>query len=212
MNLPEPAAAGPADRRQAVPIICLKQKLAYRNRFIRVFDDEVRFADAREGTCVRIVQSGDLPGVVIMPLAGNLVGLVRVYRYPAGAWEWGFPRGLAHGDDPRVTASAELLEELGRRPSHLAELGRMTPDSGILSSVVWMFAAGYEEAPGTPLDTGEVSAITWIPVPELLARISRGAITDGFTLAAACSALCRGIITCGERAAMNGSGHAAADR
>jgi ADP-ribose pyrophosphatase len=176
------------------PIVCLRENIAYENRFVTVYDDDVRFSDGRTGTYIRVVQSGDLPGVVMVPLAAGHAGLVRVYRYAAGAWEWGFPRGLAHGDDPRATASEELLEELGARPVSLADLGQMTPDSGILASVVYVFAAEYEHQPGVPRDTTEVRAITWIPVPDLLARIASGDITDGFTLSATCRALCRGFL------------------
>jgi hypothetical protein len=57
-----------------------------------------------------------------------------------------------------------------------------------------MFAARYSNQPGGPLDTGEVAAVTWVPVPELLDRIAAGEITDGFTLAATCAALCRRIL------------------
>jgi 8-oxo-dGTP pyrophosphatase MutT (NUDIX family) len=179
---------------QDVPIVCLRENAAYSNRFVTVFDDDVRFGDGHDGTYVRVVQSGGLPGVVVFPLAGGLAGLVRVYRYPAGCWEWGFPRGLAHGGDPRATASGELLEELGARPRDLEPLGRMHPDSGILASVVHMFAARYDTTVSAPRDTGEVTAVTWIPVAGLAARIAAGDITDGFTLAAVCAATCRGLL------------------
>ena len=178
----------------APPVECLAEHAVYRNRFVTVYDDDVQFSDGRTGTYVRVVQSDGLPSAAMLPLAGNHAGLVRVYRYPAGAWEWGIPRGLAHGGDPEATAREELLEELGARPERLEFLGRMTPDSGILASVLHMFAAMYPAPVSAPQDTVEISAVRWVPVPDLLAMIAGGEISDGFTLAAVCAALCRGLL------------------
>jgi 8-oxo-dGTP pyrophosphatase MutT (NUDIX family) len=178
----------------ASPVICLRERLVYENAFIMVFADDVYFRDAgRPGVYVRVDRPGGLPGVVVLPLSGGDAGLVRVYRYPAGRWEWGLPRGIAHGPDPEATAREELLEELGAAPQWLTPLGQMTPDSGLLSSVVHMFAAGYDEKQLATADAGEVSAITWVPVPELMMHVASGDITDGFTLAALCCAQARGI-------------------
>jgi ADP-ribose pyrophosphatase len=178
----------------APPIERLAERAAYSNPFVTVYDDDVRFADGHTGTYLRIVQSGGLPGVVAFPMAAGLAGLVRVYRYTAGGWEWEFPRGMAHGGDPAASASEELLEEIGARPRRLEELGVMRPDSGIMAGVIHMFAAEYAEPVSAPLDTGEVSAVAWIPVGDLMARIAAGDITDGFTLAAVCAAMCRGLL------------------
>lgn len=169
--------------------------MVYANRFITLYDDDVRFADGSAGTYGRLVSSGGLPGVAVLPLAAGAAGLVRVYRYPPAAWEWGIPRGNAHGTDPALTASEELLEELGARPDTLTELGRVNPNSGILAGADWLFAAGYGGQPAAPRDTREVAAVAWVPVPELLAGIAAGDITDGYTLAAVCAALCRGLLT-----------------
>jgi 8-oxo-dGTP pyrophosphatase MutT (NUDIX family) len=189
MTLPRDQA-----RQQSAPVERLAERVVYTNRFVTVYDDDVRFADGRAGTYIRVVQSGGLPGVVMLPLADGRIGLVRVYRYPVGAWEWGLPRGLAHGGDPEATARTELAEELGAPPRQLTSLGRVHPDSGTLASVVHMFAAGYAVQASAPQDTGEVAAVRWVPVPELLAAIAAGDITDGFTLAAVCAAMCRKLL------------------
>jgi ADP-ribose pyrophosphatase YjhB (NUDIX family) len=188
MTIPDSAV------REAAPITRLEERAVYKNRFVTVYDDDVRFSDGAPGRYVRVVQSGGKPGVVMLPVASGHVGLVRVYRYATGAWEWGLPRGLAHGDDPAATASTELLEELGARPQSLESLGVMTPDSGILASVVHLFTAQYPVAVDATQDTAEVAAVRWVPVPEFLAEIAAGEIADGFTLAATCRAICRRLL------------------
>jgi 8-oxo-dGTP pyrophosphatase MutT (NUDIX family) len=181
-------------RQQAAPIECVTERVVYSSRFATVYDDDVRFADGRAGTYISVVQSGGLPGVVVVPVADDRIGLVHVYRYPVSAWEWGLPRGLAHGGDPARTAREELLEELGEQPAALASLGLMTPDSGILASYVHMFCASYPAAVSSPRDAGEVAGVRWVPVPELVADIAAGRVIDGFTLAAVCAAMCRGLL------------------
>lgn len=178
----------------APPIERLAEHAVYRNRFVAIYDDDVRFRDGSTGTYVRVVQSGGLPSAAMLPLAAGRIGLVRVYRYPVGAWEWGIPRGLAHGGDPEATAREELLEELGARPERLESLGRVNPDSGILAGTLHMFAAIYPAPVSAPRDTLEVSDVRWVPVPDLLAMIADGGISDGYTLAAMCAAICRRVI------------------
>ncbi len=181
----------------AAPVTRLRERIAYANRFITVYDDDVRFSDGRDGQYLRIVQSDGKPGVVMLPLCGDHVAMVRVFRYPAGEWEWGLPRGLAHGDDPEATARLELTEELGAAPARLAELGPVAPDSGLLASVVHVFGAEYDSMPAAPQDTTEVSAVRWWPVRLLLGAITAGQIRDGFTLAAVCYGMCWRLLPAG---------------
>lgn len=73
-------------------------------------------------------------------------------------------------------------------------VGRMTPDSGLLASVVHLYLAGYTVASGQPKDTLEISAIRWIQVQKLLESVASGQIVDVFTLAALCCASARGML------------------
>jgi 8-oxo-dGTP pyrophosphatase MutT (NUDIX family) len=186
----------PADEVQQPerPIVRLAERAVYKNRYITVYDDEVRFSDGRTGTYIRIAAAGDLPGVAVLPIAVGHVGLVHVYRYPVESWEWGLPRGYGHSSNPEESAQDELMEELGERPQQLTFLGQETPDSGALASVIYLFAAQYDHQVSAPRDTVEVAGVHWVPVPELLAGIAAGDITDGFTLSAVCLALCKGVL------------------
>ena len=176
----------------------IRENVVYRNQFAAVYDDAVLFADADEGRYLRIVESNGDPGVAVLAVCADCVALVLTYRYPVSAWEWGVPRGFAHGSDPEVTARAELTEELGREPDTLTPIGTVTPNSGILSGRVELFHARYASAVSSPEDTGEVAAVRWLPMAELSSEIASGGIADAFTLAAIACAAARGLISFGS--------------
>lgn len=163
-----------------------------------MFDDPVQFPGGRKGSYLRIVQSGGAPGAAVLPLhrdqaGASRIGLVRVYRYPLALWEWAIPRGFAHGASAGTTAMREAEEELGARPDHLEEIGQVTPDSGLLSSVVRLFLAVYDRETASPQDRDEVSGVRWVPVTSLLHEIGSQQVTDAFTQSALCCAIARGI-------------------
>lgn len=161
-------------------------------------DDPVRFADGRTGTYLRVVQADGAPGAAVLPLHHGRVGLVKVYRYPLDSWEWGIPRGFAHGPSPETTAAEEALEELGARPDRIEQIGAVTPDSGLLTSVVHLFAATYTREATSPLDRQEVREVRWVSVGRLLRDAAGQRIRDGFTLSALCCAMSRGLVEVGK--------------
>jgi 8-oxo-dGTP pyrophosphatase MutT (NUDIX family) len=168
---------------------------AYENKFAVVYDDEVTFAPVGfPGRYLRIVEANGAPGAVALPTCGDLVGLVLVYRYPLGEWEWGLPRGFAHSGDAEVTIRAELEEELGAAPASLRPLGRVRPNSGLLAGTVAMFHAVYPEPVNDPQDR-EVREVRWVPLPDLVRAVADGHVEDGFTLAALAAATVRGLVT-----------------
>ncbi|MFF0292945.1 NUDIX hydrolase [Kitasatospora sp. NPDC004615] len=162
-----------------------REVLAYRNSFVDVYDDEVAFPSGTAGHYLRIRHRDEGLGVVIIPVHGDLIGLVRTYRYPLGRPQWGLPRGFSQSADPLVTARAELHEELGVPNAEFELLGTMTPDSGLLASTVAIVHATVRDTPsGTPLLPDEVTETRWLPLPDLRHWITTGHLDDGMTLAA----------------------------
>lgn len=167
----------------------------YANRFIEVYDDEVSMPNGERGTYLRVVESRGRPGVAVLPLWNNRVGLVRTFRYSLGEWEWGIPRGFGKVHDVRASALDELIEELGAAPDELVSLGEVAPNSGLLASKVHAFLARYSRMPTRPVDTDEVHGMRWITTHELRSEISSGLIPDAFTLSAALLATLKGHLT-----------------
>lgn len=169
--------------------------LAYRNPYVTVYDDHVTFADGGRGRHLRIVEREGHPGVVALAMCGGRIALVKVYRYPIDAWEWGVPRGFAHGDDPTASVLVELDEELGAPPDSVEPLMVIHPNSGLLAGVVHLFVARYGREARRARDVREVSAIRWESPARIAEEIRSGAVADGFTVAAMAAGMLHGLFT-----------------
>jgi ADP-ribose pyrophosphatase len=176
------------------PIQRTRERLVHRNDYVRVYDDDVAFADGRAGRYVRIEPAGEGPGAVLLAVHSGRIALVRTFRYPLDAWQWALPRGFAHAADPLVTARAELQEETGVTEADLRVIGAVTPDSGVQSHRVSIVLAVVGRLPdGGPPDD-EVAEVRWVTLDELERDIADGAIEDGFTLAALTVARVQGVL------------------
>jgi 8-oxo-dGTP pyrophosphatase MutT (NUDIX family) len=165
------------------PIRRVDEVIAYQNPFITVFDDSVEFAGGNLGRHVRIRSGNGHPGVVVVPYAEGKLALVKVYRYPLLSYQWGFPRGFAHSEDPLITARVELEEELGMS-GNLELIGWFTPDSGILESRVAVVLAKSEACVMSPTDTDEVHDVQWIRISALKQKLGSEEYDDGMSMAA----------------------------
>jgi 8-oxo-dGTP pyrophosphatase MutT (NUDIX family) len=174
------------------PIEQLRRATVFENQFVTVFNDSVRFNDGSLGQYVRIRPGNGLPGVVIVPHSSGKLGLVKVFRYPIGAWQWGFPRGFAHDADPLTTAKAELAEELGLE-GPLSLIGWFTPDSGLLDSRVAVVLADVDQTAANPVDVREVADVAWLTIPELQANLGEPEYDDGMTMAALALVAAKGV-------------------
>jgi 8-oxo-dGTP pyrophosphatase MutT (NUDIX family) len=172
----------------------IREILVYRNQFASIYDDEVAFADGREGRYLRVLESDGDPSVAILAVSGGRAALVRTYRYALGSWEWAIPRGFAHGGDPVVSAREELEEELGQPPADLIRIGAVTPNSGLIQGHVEILLATYAAPAIVPADTGEVAEIRWVPLSALYGEIASGQIQDAFTISALTIAHARRLI------------------
>jgi 8-oxo-dGTP pyrophosphatase MutT (NUDIX family) len=175
------------------PIERLVEHLVFENPYVRVYDDEVRFADGTLGNYLRICGPSEAPGVVIVARHRDRVALVRTFRYPIDEHQWAFPRGFAHGPDLEATARAELREELGTEATSIKIIGYVTPDSGLMSSRVAVVLADTVSDREIPIDQLEVEEVRWVRTGELRRMLLDGAIEDGFTLSAFALAIVAGL-------------------
>jgi ADP-ribose pyrophosphatase len=148
-----------------------------------VFDDDVE-RTGQPGRQLRITAAVPGRGVVAVVECAGAFALVHTFRYAVGEWQWGFPRGFSHGPDSAHTARAEVAEELGASVARLQRLGCLTPDSGVLGTVVDTYYASVDERSVHTSDPEEVAAIQWVTAAELRAMTVRGELRDGITLAA----------------------------
>jgi ADP-ribose pyrophosphatase len=149
------------------------------------------------GTFVRIVESDGRAGVAVLPLRGDQIGMVWVFRPAVGEWCLEIPRGFGESDDPRDDAARELAEETGVRvaPADLVPLGLMQANTGLLATPVHLFLAPVGDgADQVPADQAEVASVEWTPVTELFAAARDGRVHDGFTQAAMLRASLAGLL------------------
>lgn len=169
------------------PIRRLRERLEYRNPWVRVFFDDVDRA-GKPGQYTRIEDGpgGARSGVVIIPRdARRRLLFVHIYRYPVAAWLWELPRGYGEpAETGTQSAARELAEEVGLHAETYKELGEIYPNSGLLASGVAVVLADRVRGRIALERTEAIDASRWFTLPEALAEAETSLRCDGISLAA----------------------------
>ena len=158
----------------------------YENRWMKVHEDAVTFADKSEGI-FGIVDKEDF--VLIVPRhADGRFQLVQQYRYPVAGRFWEFPQGsweTQPGSDPKKVALGELEEETGYRASELHQLGHLYGAYGFSNQGFYVFLADQLTPGNVQRDHEEQGMKTAaFTHSEIVEMIVRGEIKDAPTIAA----------------------------
>lgn len=168
--------------------------VAFRDQYVLLLRDAVRFADGSLGTYIRTVApEGSFPGVVILPVWRNQVLLIRHFRHATRSWHLELPRGFGIDPDVRESARRELMEEIGAEEIRLVDLGETYPDAGIDNSTVAFFYANIGSY-GKPELHEAITDILPTPISELERMIRDSELKDGYLLAAYGLAKARSLI------------------
>ena len=120
-------------------ITTLSTREVYRNRWMRVREDEILRSNGQRGI-YGVVEKDDC--ATILPLDNGRVWLVEQFRYtiqeralelPQGGWEM-------EVDDPEELARGELREEIGMNAAQMIPLGTrglLTDMRGNCSTSIW---------------------------------------------------------------------------
>jgi ADP-ribose pyrophosphatase len=181
-------------RRVGAPAEWAQVGVAFRDQFVLILRDAVRFPDGSLGTYLRSVPpDGSFPGVVILPIWQDQVLLVRHFRHATRDWHLELPRGFGMDPDVRESARRELAEEIGAVGIQLAELGESYPDTGLGSSRVAFFYATIGSF-GKPEVLEAITDILPTPVAEFERMIRDAELSDGYLLTAYGLAKARNLI------------------
>lgn len=170
-------------RQQAV-ITRLSSRVVYRNDWMTVREDEVRFPGGHEGI-YGVVDKPDF--ALVVPWDGHKLHMVRQYRYPIGGAFWEFPQGSADDREhtPEELARRELREETGLSAGDMTRLGFLYQANGYSNQGFHVFLATGLTAGKRRLEATEAGMETAaFDIDELERLMLAGEIRDGPTVSA----------------------------
>lgn len=168
--------------------------IAFRDQYVLILRDAVRYVDGSLGTYIRAVEPSPASlGVVVLPLWQGKVLIIRHFRHATRSWHLEIPRGAGLALDARESAQRELAEEIGASGVRLIELGEIYPDTGLTNSRVALFCAEVESY-NAPEAMEGITEILPTSVAQFEEMIRNGELEDGFLLAAYAQAKARGMI------------------
>ena len=167
-------------------ITTVSSRIAYENRWTRVREDIIRWADGSDGL-YGVVERHDF--VVVLPLHDDGdVTVVEQYRYPVRRRMIELPMGMWEDRpdvSPEAVAAGELAEETGLHAARLLRAGAMFQGAGYSTQRGHVFlATGLSQgAPRRELAEQDMETRK-LPLATVEAMIGEGAITDAMTMAA----------------------------
>ena len=174
----------PAKDKAAPSITTLASREVYRNRWMRVREDEILRSNGERGV-YGVVEKHD--AAIILPIDQGRVWLVEQYRYtiqehalelPQGGWEM-------EVENPEELARGELKEETGLEAAQMVHLGELWIAYGFTRQKQHVYlATGLTHAEKEPDSEEHDIVVRAVSVEEFEELMRSGKICDGCTLAA----------------------------
>ncbi len=166
----------------------LESKRIHSGRVIDLDVDTVRFPDGSTGQLEVIRHPG---AAAVVPFASDPHGadptilLIQQYRYATNGSLIEIPAGrLNPGEDPRVCAQRELLEEVGATAGRLERLTTIWTTPGFTDERIHLFWAADLTLGKHAREPDEFIEVTPKPLSEALKLIRSGVISDAKTVVA----------------------------
>jgi ADP-ribose pyrophosphatase len=163
----------------------LDSKRLYSGRVIDLDLDAVRFPDGSTGQLEMIRHPG---ASAVIPFVSDPRGpdptilLIQQYRYATNGTLIEIPAGrLNPGEDPRVCAERELLEEVGVTAGRLERLTTIWTTPGFTDERIHLFCASDLTTGKHAREPDEFIEVTPKPLSEALKLIRDGTISDAKT-------------------------------
>jgi ADP-ribose pyrophosphatase len=173
------------DGRGADPTIStLSSREVYRNRWMRVREDEILRSNGQKGI-YGVVEKED--GAIIIPIDGDRIWLVEQFRYTIQERSLEMPQGTWDKpiEDPEELARGELQEELGLKADKMVQLGAMWIAYGFARQREHVFlATGLTPTEKKPDPEEHDLVVHSVSIAEFESMMLDGTIRDECTLAA----------------------------
>jgi ADP-ribose pyrophosphatase len=174
----------PAHGTDGHSITTLSSREVYRNRWMRVREDEILRSNGQKGV-YGVVEKEDC--AIILPIDNGRVWLVEQFRYPIQERALELPQGSWEQeiDNPEELARGELMEETGLHAAQMTKLGTMWIAYGYSRQLQHVFlATGLTPAEKNPDDEEHDLIIRSVTVEEFEQMMLDGIIRDNCTLGA----------------------------
>jgi 8-oxo-dGTP pyrophosphatase MutT (NUDIX family) len=174
-----PAQPGPAPA-----IATLASREVYRNRWMRVREDEILRSNGQKGI-YGVVEKDD--SAIILPIDGDRIWLVEQFRYAIGERALELPQGgwEMEIENPEELARGELKEELGMDAAEMAWLGTLWIAYGFTRQPQHVFlATGLKPAAKEPDAEEHDLVVRSFSIDEFERMMLDGRIRDNCTVAA----------------------------
>lgn len=157
--------------------------LLYRSPYTMLLVDLVTDPEGNVFPYERIIPCAPKNAVVVVPMLNDKYVLLRQFRHSMRKEQYAFPRGYGEPDlTVEENAAKEISEELGAEVLSLSLLGKIAPDSGILSSEVNAVICTVDKIEEKKDYEGILETVL-LSEDEISEWIKNGKIVDGYTLA-----------------------------
>jgi ADP-ribose pyrophosphatase len=174
----------PAQEQDGHSITTLSSREVYRNRWMRVREDEILRSNGKKGI-YGVVEKEDC--AIILPIDNGRVWLVEQFRYPIQERAIELPQGgwEREIENPEELARGELMEETGLRAEHMYSLGATWIAYGYSRQLQHVFlATGLTQTEKDPDDEEHDLTLRSVTIAEFEQMMLNGVIRDTCTIAA----------------------------
>ncbi|MEM3285618.1 MAG: NUDIX hydrolase [Fervidicoccaceae archaeon] len=156
-------------------------ELKFSGRRIKVLAGDAESPDGSTSYREIVIHPG---AVVLLPISGEKILLIKQYRHAVKEWIIELPAGtLEEGETPEEAAERELLEETGYRAKKLRRLISFYSSPGISNEILHVFLAEDLDEDSPRREKGEIIENFWATMNEALSLIEKNKIKDAKTIA-----------------------------
>ena len=165
---------------QPMPERTIASRRAYAGRLLSLRVDEVELDSGRRALREVVEHPG---AVAILAWDGERLAMVRQWRQAAGADMLELPAGtLEPSEEPRLAAGRELAEECGLAAGSWERGPAFYTAPGFSTELLTLFLATDLHAADANAPDDEELERSWLTLPDALAAIDEGRISDAKSL------------------------------
>lgn len=152
-----------------------------------ILRDLIKLPNGSMHGMLRVINKSELfgsHGVVVAPIYQGKFLLLRIFRHAIQKWQLEFPRGFGEPEtSPEKQAQIEIEEEIDAKIKGMEFLGIMHSNSGLEYSTSYLFVAYLNSFGEVECNEG-ISNVVSLPMEDFIEKVSKGEITDSYTLSA----------------------------